>query len=211
MAAAGVALVLSARAQGVAVVDMEELVRVHPNTASDKKLLDSTVKDFRAENEELTQKLEGMRDEFDKLRKEAQDPALSDKARKDAEERAGKSLETLKAADRAAREKMQSRQEQLSDMQSRMLKKTVQELRDLIGKYAAEQKITVVLPAGQVVYSDKALDITAAVLKQLNVAPAAEKVEAVVPVVEKGAAGKSEAAKPAAGKDAALTAPEKVK
>ncbi len=192
VACVGVGAVLAAHAQSVAVVDMEELVRLHPNTASDKKLLDSTVKDFKAENDELRQKLEGMQDEFDKARKEAQDPALSEKARKVAEDRAGKSLDALKTADRAAREKMQARQEQLSDMQSRMLKKTIGELRDLIGKYAGEQKIAVVLPAGQVVFSAPTLDITDAIMKQMSVS---------APVREK-----NEPAKPTAGKDAGLPA-----
>ena len=73
--------VVAARAQSVAVVDMEELVRLHPDTASDKKLFDQTLKDFRAENDELRQRLEALQDDFEKIRKESQDPSLSDKAR----------------------------------------------------------------------------------------------------------------------------------
>ena len=171
-----------ARAQNMAIVDMEELVRLHPDTASDKKLFDQTLKDFRAENDELRQKLEGIQEDFEKIRKEAQDPALSDKARKTAEERAAKARDALIAADRTAREKVQSRQEQLSDMQNRMLKKTVSEIREVIGKYAQEHKLHVVLSGSQVVFSDKSLDITSAILKQMNIAQPPKEAE-VAPVI----------------------------
>jgi outer membrane protein len=172
VASVGVCAVMAAHAQSVAVVDMEELFRLHPNTASDKKLLEQTVKDFRAENDELRQKLETVRDEFEKIRKEAQDPALSEKARKSAEERVARGGETLMMAKNAAQEKMQSRQDQLADMQARMQKKTIAELRELIGKYAEEKKIPLVLAAGQVMYNDKTIDITEAILKQFAVLPA---------------------------------------
>jgi len=160
-----------ARAQGltVGIVDMEELVRLHPNTASDEKLLEQTIKDYRAENEEMRQKIEALQEDFDKIRKEAADPALSDKAKKAVEERAGKARDALVLADRTAREKMQTRQEQVNEMRTRMLKKTFGELRDVIGKYADERKIQIVLPANQVVYNAKTLDMTDAILKQMNV------------------------------------------
>ncbi|MEI8243913.1 MAG: OmpH family outer membrane protein, partial [bacterium] len=157
------------QAQSVAVVDMEELIKQHPSTASDKKLLDQTLKDFRAESDELRQKLEALQEDFEKLRKETQDPALSERARRTAEERATKARDALLAADRTAREKTQSRQEQLSDMQTRMLKKTIGELRESVAKYAEDRKIQIVLPAGQTVFNDKTLDITDGVLRQMNV------------------------------------------
>ena len=158
-----------ARAQSIATVDMEELIRLHPDTASDKKLFDQTLKDFRGENDELRQKLEALQDDFEKIRKESQDPTLSDKARKAAEERASKARDSLIAADRTAREKMQARQEQLSDMQSRMIKKTFNEIREVVRKYAEGRKLPVVFSANQVVYCDKSLDITDAILKQMNI------------------------------------------
>ena len=79
---------LAARAQTVAVVDLEQLVRLHPNTAADDKLREQTRKDMREEYDELQQKLEALKLDFEKTRKETQDPTLSDKARKTAEERA---------------------------------------------------------------------------------------------------------------------------
>ena len=195
--------VVSARAQNVAVVDMEELVRLHPNTVSDKKLLDETLKVYRGENDDLRQKLESLQEDFEKIRKESQDPALSDKARKSAEERAMKARDDLLAADRTAREQMQTRQEHLSDMQTRMVKKTVGEIRDVIQKYAVEQKIQMVLPSAQVVYNEKALDITDAILKQMNVTRPAKTAEPAPVIREK----REDAAKPSAAAPVTPVAP----
>ncbi len=190
---------LAARAQTVAVVDLEQLVRLHPNTAADDKLREQTRKDMREEYDELQQKLEALKLDFEKTRKETQDPTLSDKARKTAEERAEKAYEAVLTANRNANEKMQLRQEQISEMNGRLLKKVIADLRDTIGKYAAEQKIQLVLPAAQAIYNEKALDITDAILKRMNVTRPAEKTAAVdaFPLIRAQAPEAPAAAKPA--------------
>ena len=163
------AAAVHAQAPAVATVDLEELIRLHPNTVSDKKLLEETLKEYKGEGDDLQRKLEGLQDEFEKVRKEAQDPALSDKARKTAEENAARAHEALVLADRKARETMQLRQQQLSEQEMRMLKRTTAEIREAVEKCAAERKLTLVLAANQVVYADKALDITDVVMQRLNI------------------------------------------
>ena len=70
-----------------------------------------------------------------------------------------------------------------------MLNRTTAEIREAVEKYAAERKILLVLPANQVVYADKTLDITDAVMKRLNIvrppkdAPAAEAPRVAPPAV----------------------------
>lgn len=157
------------RAQGVAMVDMEDLVRLHPNTAADKKLLEQTLKEYKAEGGELQQKLESLQDAYEKARKDAADPALSDKARKTAEDLAAKTREELAMADRKARDTMQMRQQSLNEQEMRMLKRTTSEIRGVIEKYAAENKLALVLPMNQVVYGEKSLDITDAILKRMHI------------------------------------------
>jgi Skp family chaperone for outer membrane proteins len=53
MSLASVCLASAALAQssGIAVIDLETLVRLHPNTASDKKLLEQTLKEFTGEKD----------------------------------------------------------------------------------------------------------------------------------------------------------------
>jgi len=108
------AALLRAQSVSVAVVDLEELIRLHPNTARDKKVLEQTLKDYKAEGEDLQRRIEALQEDFEKARKEAQDPALSDKARRVAEESAARKGEELSAASRQARDKMQLRQQMLS-------------------------------------------------------------------------------------------------
>ena len=191
VAAALCAGVVTARAQSVtvAVVDLEELVRLHPNTVSDKKLLEQTLKEYKAEGEDLQQKLEKLQEEFEKVRREAADPVLSDKARSVVEEQALKKREGLVMAERQARETMQMRQKQLSEQELRMLKRTTGEIREAVEKYAADNHVLLVLPATAVISRDKALDITDVIMKKLKI---------VRPLPDN---------EPAAGKDAAKDAP----
>ena len=163
------AAMLQAQSVSVAVVDLEDLVRLHPNTTADKKLLEQTLKEYKGEGDDLQRKLEALQEDFEKARKEAQDPALSEKARKVAEEAAGKKGGELSAANRQARDRMQTLQQQLSEQQVRMVKRTTSEIRSAVDKYATEHKILLVLPASAVLYQEKTLDITDAIMKRMNI------------------------------------------
>lgn len=158
-------------ADTIAVVDMEELVRRHPNTAEDKKSLDATLKQYEGERDTMRAKLDAMRVEYENVAKEADSPALSDAGRKKAENDAIKKRETLVEADRQFGEMMQLRRKQLSEQEMRMLKRTTGDLRDVIAKLAAQKKFTVVVSAATVAYADKSADITADVLRALGVDP----------------------------------------
>ena len=166
-----VALGLTAvcHAQNIAVVNMEDLVTLHPNTVSDKKLLAELVKEDKQKGDDLQHKLESLNDDFEKARREALDPALNDKARKTAEENVSRTRDALMKADHEAREKMQQLQQELSEQQTRMLKRTAAEIREMVAKYAADKKIALVLPDNQTVYSEKTLDITDDIMKALNI------------------------------------------
>jgi Skp family chaperone for outer membrane proteins len=195
------AALLRAQSVSVAVVDLEELIRLHPNTARDKKVLEQTLKDYKAEGEDLQRRIEALQEDFEKARKEAQDPALSDKARRVAEESAARKGEELSAASRQARDKMQLRQQMLSEQQMRMVRTTTEDIREAVGKYAAERKVLLVLPQAAVLYQDKALDITDAVMKRMNI-------QRPPPGAETGAeGGDTPAARPAAARPAPAPKP----
>ena len=49
--------------QKIAVVDMNELLKSHPETEQAEAVLEETVKEIEAEKEKLMGKLEGLRDE----------------------------------------------------------------------------------------------------------------------------------------------------
>lgn len=156
---------------GVAVVDMENLVRRHPNTAGDKKALDATLKQYEGERDTARARLETMKTEFESAAREADSPALSAAGRKTAEAEAVKKREALMEAERQFNEMMQLRRKQLSEQEMRMLKRTTSDLRDVIAKVAAQKKLSVVIGAATVAYAEKSADITADVLRALGVDP----------------------------------------
>lgn len=168
------ATLMVARAQQViAVVDMEELVRRHPNTADDKKQLEATLKQYEDERDKTRDQVEKLRAEFEAAAREADSPALSAAGRKKAEEQALKKREIFADAERLFAETLQLRRKQLSDQEMRMLKRTSSDLRDVITKVAKKKKIDLVLGASTVAYNDPAMDITEEVLRELGVDPKA--------------------------------------
>jgi Skp family chaperone for outer membrane proteins len=156
---------------GIAVVDMEDLVRRHPNTAADRKALDATLKQYEGERDTQRAKLDAMRVEYENVAREADSPALSASGRKKAEDDAFKKREALVEADRQFGEMMQLRRKQLSEQEMRMLKRTTSDLREVIAKIAAQRKLAVVIGAATVAYAEKNVDITADVLRALGVDP----------------------------------------
>ena len=64
-----------------AVVDMSRVMRMHPKTAPNRVILEREVKDFRAEQAKMLKDIESIRADFDTMRKDAMNKALSEKAR----------------------------------------------------------------------------------------------------------------------------------
>jgi Skp family chaperone for outer membrane proteins len=183
LACAALFLAVSASAadQPVAVVDMERLVRLHPNTASDKKLLEQTLKDFTEQKDALQRDAEATRKAYEAAVKEAQNPALSDKARQRQEEDAQRKREAALKAERDYAETVRSLQRQLAEQELRMLRRTRDAIAESVAAVARERRLSLVLElpgrklgnASGVAYSEPSLDITAAVMQRLGIQPGA--------------------------------------
>ena len=104
----------------IATIDIEKIVRLHPNTASDKKLLQKTLQDYQAEAEALESAALAARKAFDSAAENMRNPALGEKARKAAEDDAKQKYEAARAAERAFLEKKQGLQRSLTDQEVRM-------------------------------------------------------------------------------------------
>ena len=197
-AALALSLAATARAQQtVAVVDLEKLIRLHPNTAEDKKQLEATLKDYNNQKDQVRSLAVSTRDAFEAAAREAANPALSEAARKKAEAVAREKRQAAIEAERNAAEKTRELQRDLSAQEMKMLKRTTDEIERAIAAYARNKGIDVVLqlpsrlsPGTGVVYFKPELDITPAIMKFLDI-PDEE------PEAEDGAAAE---AKPAAAK-----------
>ena len=191
--AAVLAVAMVMAQEKTAVVNMVDLVRFHPSRERDRKLMQDTEKEFQAKLDKQRDRFDQLRDDYEKAVKEARNPALNDKARAEAEDKAMKHRDVLAEADKDLRTEMQKLQRELGDLDSRLLRQVTGDIREVLTKFAQESKFTVVLDGTTLAYFDPKLEVTDEILKRMGVDPKVRK-EA------KEKAEKDAQAKEAAGK-----------
>jgi len=173
------AVVLAATAmmaqEKMAVVNMVDLVRFHPSRERDRKLMQDTEKEFQAKLDKQRDRFEQLRDEYEKAVKEARNPALNEKARAEAEDKAMKHRDVLAEADKDLRQEMQKLQRELGDLDTRLLRQVTGDIREVITKYAQEAKYNVVLDGSTMAYFDPKMDVTDVILTRMGVDPKVRK------------------------------------
>jgi len=165
----------------IGVVDMSRLVQSHPDTANADELLQRQAEEFEMEKDELLEKFKAMRGEFESIRSEASNKALSESAREKKRDEAREKLIALEEFQQEIRETTLKRQQQLSDQGDRMRRRIVGKIVEVVEKHASEKEYTVILDTANrglsgvesVIYADKTLDITDTVL-ELIVEPQGE-------------------------------------
>jgi len=159
----------------MAVVNMVDLVRFHPSRERDRKLMQDTEKEFQAKLDKQRDRFEQLRDEYEKAVKEARNPALNEKARAEAEDKAMKHRDVLAEADKDLRQEMQKLQRELGDLDTRLLRQVTGDIREVITKYAQEAKYNVVLDGSTMAYFDPKMDVTDVILTRMGVDPKVRK------------------------------------
>lgn len=154
-----------------AVVNMVDLVRFHPSRERDRKLMQDTEKEFQAKLDKQRDRFEELRDDYEKAVKEARNPALNEKARAEAEDKAMKHRDVLAKADRDLRQEMQKLQRELGDLDARLLRQVTGDIREVLTKYAQETQTSIILDGTTMAYFDPKLDVTDEVLKRMGVDP----------------------------------------
>ena len=175
MLAAALAATMMLAQEKTAVVNMVDLVRFHPSRERDRKLMQDTEKEFQAKLDKQRDRFEQLRDEYEKSVKEARNPALNEKARAEAEDKAMKHRDVLAEADRDLRQEMQKLQRELGDLDSRLLRQVTGDIREVLGKYALEAKHSVILDGTTMAYFDPKLEVTDEILKRMGVDPKVRK------------------------------------
>lgn len=163
--------------QKIAVVDLEKLIRLHPNTSADKELLAETLKDYTDQMEQVKALAVSTRKAFEEAARAASNPALSESARKTAEEDALKKRDAAIEADRNATEKVRELQKNLTDQEIRMLKRTKEIIERAISAYAKGNGIDLVLElppknlggVSSVLYANPTMDITPQIMELLDI------------------------------------------
>jgi Skp family chaperone for outer membrane proteins len=161
--------------QKIAVVDMNELLKSHPETEQAEAVLEETVKEIEAEKEKLMSKLEGLRDEVEGIMNQAKNRALSDGKRKKLKSAAEEKYKELRKMDFQAKKTMSQRKMELNEQKMMMHKRIVEEISEKVAKYADKKGYAFVLDkAGigmsgmpAVIHADEDADITDAIKKLL--------------------------------------------
>jgi Skp family chaperone for outer membrane proteins len=170
--AAGCAGIAGAAEQRFAVVDMEVVMKAHPETKSSQLILDQQVEEFESEQRELMKEREEAEEAFKEAREKSRNQALSEEAREKHHLVAEEKLRRLRELELTLRKTVVRRKDELRDQQLRMRRRIVKKLREMIAAYCKQKDITLVLdsalpgmPAAEsVVYSAPDLDITEDIL-----------------------------------------------
>ena len=155
----------------IGTVDMMTLVRNHPNYETNKELLTSTEKDYQKRLDGLKSELESIQAEGKKLADEYRNPMLAQAAKTKIENDIASVQSRFMAKQQALRNEAMRNQQDLSDLEARLLKAQAEDLKKRIANFAEKNGYDFVLDASAAIYSKKATDVTPAVLKDMGVDP----------------------------------------
>lgn len=152
----------------IVVADMGRVMTAHPRTAVNRSILEKELGEFRAERENMLEKIKALREKFDETRKEAVNKALSEKAREERLAKAEEQLIGLREYQRKMQENSKERQKQLLDHRKRMGKKILEAVSKVMAEYAKKKKIKMILDSAGtstsgieiVLYSQDKIDVT---------------------------------------------------
>lgn len=161
----------------VAVVNMVDLVRFHPSRERDRKLMQETEKDFQGKLDKQRDRFEELRQDYESAMKEMRNPALSDKARTEAEDKAMRHRDVLVEAERDLQQEMRKLQNELGDLDTRLLRQVTNDIRELLAKFAEGEGYKMVFDSTTMAYHDPEMDVTDAVLQRMGVDPKVRKEE----------------------------------
>jgi len=160
----------------VAVVDASRLLKEYHKTELAESHMQEQVEDFTSERDKLLAEHKRLKGEFEALRTEGQNKALSEEAREKKKEQAEDKLSDVIAYESSIRDKALSRRKQLEGESRRMQLELVKAIRAAVRTTAEQGGYTLVLDTSGllangfegVLYADGKMDITDEVLKSLN-------------------------------------------
>jgi outer membrane protein len=153
----------------IGTVDMMALVRNHSSYEPNKKLLAETEKDY-------TKKLDGIKAELDEIQEEGKglteqlrNPLLSQSAKTKLEKDLVDIQNKFIAGQQRLRSEMMRSQQDLQDLEGRLLKATTEDLRERINAFAESGKYDLIIDSTAAPFAKKELDVTPAILKAMGV------------------------------------------
>lgn len=160
----------------VAVVDTARILKNYYKTDLAERHMQQQLEDFSAERDKLMARHKKLKQEFEALRAEADNKALTDEAREKKKEQAEEKLTEVVEYENTIREKAASRKKELEGEGRKIQAELGKAIRDAVKASAEKGGYTLVLADGgllangleSVLYAEPKLDITDEVLSRLN-------------------------------------------
>lgn len=160
----------------LAFVDLEQTFDQYGKTKQADEKLKELAEEFNQDREKMVAEMDQLRDDFNSVRAEALDKALSEEVRTEKRNEAEERLMDIRAQEEKIRRFDQLRAKQLEEQGQRMREGIVEEIQKVIRDYARINGYTVVIDASGktlngiegVLYYDPDLDITREVIEKLN-------------------------------------------
>lgn len=157
-------------------VNLDKVFNEYYKTKLADEQLKSQADEFNVERKEMIESYEAMQKEFNDLRDESSNPALSEDARNKLRNEAEEKLLEIREQEQKIRNFDNSRRKQLEEQGRRMRKRIVDEIREKVQIYARNKDYYAVIDtSGQslngvelVLYTDQRADITASAIQMLN-------------------------------------------
>ena len=159
----------------IGTVNMVDLVRLHPNHESNKALVKSTDKDYKAKLDRQQESAKAIADEGKKVQADLMNPMLSASAKTEAQKKLEDVQRRFLAAQQELRSAAQHYQGELTDLETRLLKIETEDIRAKINAYAKANGYDIIADSTMLAFSRESIDVTDEILKAMNVDPAKRK------------------------------------
>lgn len=176
----GAALTTVSATEKIAVIDVARVIREYDAARNAEERLEERANEFSVENETMLERHDTLKREFERLRDESLDAALTDAARAGRRRAAEEKLQEVAEYEQEIRETTSLRRRQLEQQRQRVFRSLIETIRAAVARQAEQGGYTMVLDAsdvpgsvGAVLYHQSGHDLTAAVIERLNASAAA--------------------------------------
>ena len=160
----------------IAVIDMQKAFQEYEKTKTIEIKLNQQMEVFKEYSNQLNQQYQNLRKQYESARDDSQNIAFSSAERENKRQKAQQLYESLKLKEQEMTSYTESRKTQIRDMYTKLRGEVVDEIRKAVHNKAVIEGYTIVLDqsgeslndVGFVIYVQPGLDITDAIIQDLN-------------------------------------------
>lgn len=159
----------------IGTVNMVDLVRLHPNHESNRALVKTTDSEYKAKLDAKQDELKEIADEGKKSQSDLQNPMLSTQARAAAQKKLEGIQKRFLEGQQEMRQMATRFQNDLGELESRLIKLETDDIRAKISAYAKENDYDLIADSTILAFAKESFDVTDEILKSMGVDPAKRK------------------------------------